>query len=247
MLRVIEAAAELTCGTPKDIAWYVRGHEPTLTDIQSIRNTILHIEAYFSPHTFFVSKEFYSRTRLYGLADYGAKYAREIMGIDTARAFEIRDVEHEHLVTLFHIHLRQFAAKKKFLFAWRQDLVDHKKPINPDAIATLGSDAGKFIFCIEPERQTFNSNYLKKAKKYFEVFGKPEAKQLFSAEKFRAIFVVLTDRKRKYVLEQFAKEYPYKMFWITTVDLFQKDMGAKIFLTPKDHQTETYALLDVLK
>jgi hypothetical protein len=183
-------------GTPKDIAWYVRGHEPTLTDIQNIRNTILHIEEYFSPHTFFLSKEFYSRTRLYSLADYGAKYAREIIGIDTVRAFEIRDLEHEHLLTLFHIHLREFAAKSKFALTWKQDVVDYKKPINPDAIATLTTAAGTLTFCIEPERQSFSPNLLKKAKKYFEVFGMPEAEELFGAKKFRVIFVTLTDRKR---------------------------------------------------
>ena len=231
------------CATPKDLARYLRGRVPTVTDIRSIRATIDHLEHHSPTHHFFESKQFFSTTHIYGLSEYGARYAREIMGIDTARAFEIRDLEHEHLLTLFHIHLREFAARHKLGFTWKQELVDYKKPINPDAIATLTSPAGTLTYLIEPERQSFSPNLLKKAKKYFEVFGKPEAKKLFGAEKFRVIFVLMTERKRQSVLEKFAAEYPYKMFWLTTTDLFQKDMGGEIFSTPKDSSQRSYSFL----
>ena len=167
------------------------------------------------------------------------------MGIDNAREFEIKDSEHEHLITRFHIALRELAFANGWQLEWKQDAVVADRLINPDAIAVLTTDKGKFTFCIEPERQSFTENHLKKAKKYYSVFGKPECKTLFGAEKVRVIFIVLSERKRQTMLEKFAVEYPYRMFWFTTVDAFTEDIGGEIFKTPKDYAERSYSFLDL--
>lgn len=179
------------------------------------------------------------------MSAHGAHFVKDIMGIDNAREFEIKDSEHEHLITRFHIALRELAFANGWQLEWKQDAVVADRLINPDAIAVLTTDKGKFTFCIEPERQSFTENHLKKAKKYYSVFGKPECKTLFGAEKVRVIFIVLSERKRQTMLEKFAVEYPYRMFWFTTVDAFTEDIGGEIFKTPKDYAERSYSFLDL--
>jgi len=242
---VIDALGDLYCATPRDLARYIRHQEPTDNDLRSTRATIKNIYEHDDRATFLTQKHFFfnSATSLFGLSSHGAYFAKDIMGIDNAREFEIKDAEHEHLITRFHIALRELAAKNNWQLEWKQQAVVADRLINPDAIATLTTEKGAFTFCIEPERQSFTENHLKKAKKYHSVFGKPECKALFGADKVRVIFIVLSERKRQTMLEKFAEEYPYRMFWFTTVDAFTEDIGGEIFKTPKDFKEASYSFI----
>jgi hypothetical protein len=243
-LDTLEALADLYCARTKDIARYVRNRIPTVNDLRATLAT-LEILQHFDRKNLIIKKKIFGIGNVYGLSQSGVNFASDKMGIITAREFEIRDIEHELLITSFHIHLREFARRNNYEFTWEQEAIDHKKLINPDAIATLTTPKGTFYFCIEPERQKFNENFLKKAKKYFTVFRKPEAEELFGSKEFRVIFIVDTERKRQTVLQKFAEEYPYKMFWVTTVPLFQHDIAGQIFKTPKDYRTNSYSFLDI--
>jgi hypothetical protein len=244
---VIESLADLYCATPKELTRFIKGHEPSLIEVRGTRAILQRIMDYDAHRQFLTQKEFFhnSSTSLFGLSEYGAKYAREILGCKNARPFEVRDTEHEFLITLFHIRLQEFCRAQGFTLVWEQNAINHKHLINPDAIARITTPKGTFTFCIEPERQSFTENHLKKGMKYHSVFGKPECKELFGAEKVRIIFIVLSERKRTFILQEFAKEYPYRMFWFTTVDSFMNDIGADIFKTPKDWEKVAYSFLSI--
>jgi hypothetical protein len=244
-LKTIEALADLYCATPKDIAEYLKVRKPSTHDIRGIRATLDRIQHHDSHAKYLSKKPYFMRTSLYGLNDSGVHYAREILGFADARAFEIKDPDHEHLITRFHVKAMQLAHKRGWEITWKQEAVDHRRLINPDAVMTLGTLKGAFVFPVEPERQSFTENHLKKGKKYFDVYGKEAAFKQFGAEKIRPIFITLSHRKRDTMLEKFAEEYPYRMFWFTTVDDFERDISGKIFLTPKDYKTTRYSFLDL--
>ena len=241
--RILEMLGDAYCATPYDIARYIRRRIPTKNDIRSINATLKEIRE-FDSHRKWIHRDEYLNTHIYGLTDYGARYCTEILGVP-AREFEARDYAHEHIITRFHIQLREFATQHGYGLRWRQEAINLKHDINPDAIATLTTPKGSFTFCIEPERQSFTENHLKKAKKYHAVFGTPECTKLFGAEKVRVIFIVLSERKRQTMLEKFAEEYPYRMFWFTTIEAFQNDIGGEIFMTPKDGLAKSYSFLSL--
>jgi hypothetical protein len=239
-LNLLSAVPELYCSTPYDLARFVRGHIPTEHDVRSTRATLARIDEYSYPQKWLV-KKYLDGVTYFGLSHSGVRYAQEELGIMSARVFEIKDIPHEHLITQCHIPLREFALANGYKLTWEQNVTDFKKLINPDAIAELSKDGQAYRFCIEPERQSFNENFMKKAKKYHSIFGKPEAEKIISSEKFRVIFVVQTERKRQTLLNHLAEEYPYRMFWVTTEDLIKTDIAGSIFLTPKDYQLSTYS------
>jgi len=244
---LLEVVADLYCATPRDLARYIRGRVPTVNDTRTVNACIKSLGEHYEKHNFFNRYCFFSGTYLYGLSEFGARFARQQRGILTAREFDVKDIEHEHIITSLHIQLIELCKKHGWTLKWIQDTATYKRHINPDAIATLTTPKGSFVFCLEPERQAFNDGFLKKGKKYFDTYGTPEAKKLFGAEKFRVIFVALTEKRMNTILERFEDEFHYRMFWITTVDKFEKHVGGDIFKTPKDHKSGAYSFLDILK
>ena len=163
-LTILETLADLYCATPKDIAEYLKLRTPTLSEVRDIRAKLDRVRDHH-PHATYVTKQpYFMRTSLFGLSDAGARRAREIMGIESARSFEIRDLDHEHIITRFHIKARALAIREGWGFAWEQNAIDHKRFINEDAQLTLTIKGKPFVFPVEPERQSFNENHLKKAK-----------------------------------------------------------------------------------
>lgn len=246
--RLIEALGELHCGTPKEIARYILLKEPTQVQIRGVRAMIDRIEDYASSvnATILTSSRFYwgSRTSLIGLTRYGATIARERVGIPTARAFETKDHEHEFILSALHVRLREFAYQKGWGFEWIRNPIDHKKKINPDAVAVFKTPEGKFTFPIEVERQSFTNEHLHKGEKYRDVYGKPECKELFGSEKIRVIFVTMTERRMMTMLQKFSDKYPHKMFWFATMDDVLENIQGSIFHTPKDYKEHTYSFLE---
>jgi hypothetical protein len=241
-IKAVEAVADLYCATPSDIARWLRGTEPQDTYVRSVRYSLQSLMA--NPRTPYLRKYRFGTTSLYGLSQAGAAFTRH-RGVAEARHFGIRDFEHEHILTLIHIALREFCVAHGFRLQWQQPLLDFSKQINPDAIVTVTTAKGAYTFCIEVERQSFSENHLKKAKKYHDVFGTPEALTLIGAEKFYAVFATETYRKATTVLEKLGAQYPYRMFWVTTSELLATKLDAAIFRTPKDYKTTSYSLLDL--
>ena len=241
-ITTVEAVADLYCATPYDIARWLCGAEPKETYVRSVRYGLQSLMD--NPRTPYLRKYRFGATSLYGLSQAGAAFARH-RGVAEARLFGIRDFEHEHILTLIHLSLREFCVAHGFRLQWEQPLLDFSKQINPDAIVTVTTAKGAYTFCIEVERQSFSENHLKKAQKYHDVFGTPEALNLIGAEKFYAVFATETYRKANTVLEKLGAKYPYRMFWVTTSELLATKLDAAIFRTPKDHKTASYSLLDI--
>lgn len=129
--------------------------------------------------------------------------------------------------------MQEFCDARGCKLNWKRPVVDNQNPVNPDAVATITTPEGNYVFIIEIERQSFSENHLKKAKRYFSLFGRPEARELFGAEKFRVIFLVETDLRADTILKKLKAEYSYRMFWISTFSRFQ-DLNNADFRTPKD-------------
>jgi hypothetical protein len=229
--KVLEALGFLYCATPKDIARFIRRRIPTVHDVRSVRATLKYLLENKSP---LVLRKLYVTSYLYGLTESGARFDRG-RGVEGARKFAVRDFDHEHLLTLAQLSLQEFCDAHACTLNWKRPVVDNHSPVNPDAIATVTAPEGSYVFVIEIERQSFNENHLKKAKRYVSVFGRPEAKELFGAEKFRVIFLVETDLRADTIVRKLRAEYPYRMFWVSTFTRFQ-DLRNPEFRTPKDEE-----------
>ena len=241
-LNVIEALGDLYSATTWQIARYVRGHEPSESEIRSTNNS-LQLLLDDAKNKYIIRKRFPPKY-IYGLTDSGAELARS-RGVEGARQFIGRDLEHEHILTNVIIAYREFCKAHGFTLKVERLPIDHSKIINPDALFTIETAAGKYVIPIEVERQTFNESYLKKALKYRSVFNTDEASKLFRVPKFRVHFFVETRRKREFILEKFSADYAYRMFWFTTFDDIL-NLNEPIFRTPKDYQTVSYSLVDML-
>ncbi len=105
----------------------------SLVEVRGTRAILQRARMEFDPHKqFLTQKEFFhnSSTSLFGLSEYGAKYAKEILGCQNALAFEVKDTEHEFLITLFHIRLREFCRAHNLRLDWEQNPINHKHLIN---------------------------------------------------------------------------------------------------------------------
>jgi hypothetical protein len=266
--QIPKALAVLYCATAYDIARYIYKRLPTDSDLHVVRRAIsMHLpqvpeDPGAKPskkkqrppvkHPKIKQHDFHGKERIFGLTKYGAAFMRD-KGYEDARDFEIRDLDHEHDLTLIQLAFIEFTRDLHLKLDWKRPIVNYKKRINPDAVATIQGETWELRFIIEVERQTFNENYMKKAKKFMSVFDTDEAEELFGDRKFRVLFATESDQKARTVLKHYHEEYNHKMFWLTTIPLLATIPSAAIFQTPKDYtainpltgQPYVYSFLDI--
>lgn len=242
-LELVECLGQLNSCTSKQAAEFIRDRAPTKDDKRSVNASFKYLLD-DAKHQYITRKRMVQGF-LYGLTESGAALARE-RGVETARRFDLRDFEHENLVTEIILAYKEFARAHGFTFRFRRDPIDHKRKINPDVLIYLGTERGEYCIAVEVERQHYGESYVKKAEKYKNAFDTDEAKRQFGVRKFRVQFFVETFRRRDFALRQFALDYPNRMFWLATFEDVN-NIGGKVFLTPKDFDTARWALLDVIQ
>src|SRR6185437_1747087 len=113
---------------------------------------------------------------------------------------------------------------------------------------------------------------LPKLRDFYELYNTDEAEQLWGFRKFRVIVIQRTDRRRETLLEHLSTTKLHRsdrgihdreitpekrectctphtlenrMFWLTTQELFKRDIGGEIFKTPKDYEKVAYSFLSL--
>jgi len=147
--------------------------------------------------------ESYARGALpmaYGLTDSGVTLAfREGWATDATKSFKghaLRTIEHELMITEFHVHLAKLCDERGWTLHWRQRRLDKNK-VRPDALFAIG---GQYFF-LEMERarlgdyQDGKPSIVRKLDSYREYFDSTDCEDDFGFRKFRVVTVMRTPER----------------------------------------------------
>ncbi len=252
--RVLELMAGFFCLRSKDAAFLLRNRAITETDERSVRRTlaILHRDGLLA--RFDLSAGLGTAAYVYGLSDRGVNHAFEngysTPATKTLDEHSLRTLDHELEITAFHIALHQLSLSSGIVYSWRQ--TDLKHTIHPDAFFTITDrqDANKeHCFFLEIERSKLG-NYrdgepqiLRKLGAFYDYFNSTGCEKEWGLRHFRVVVVQRTDARRQGLLKVLRAKYNHRMFWLTTEDEFRRDIGAPIFMTPKDDAPVSFSSL----
>jgi len=254
-LDVLGLAADYFCLRVSDFALLLRNREPNESDLCSVRHSLqriiaagyLHREPYFDLKT-------QGRSYVYGLSQ---KAIREFHLGTSAKVFDghsARTLDHELEITSFHIALVRFCHENNFALYWQQK--DLKRGIHPDAFFAL-TDPSKpegrntHYFFLEVERSKLGQyrggepSIMRKLERYARYFGSDQCVRDWNFRTFRVVVVQQTDERAANLLRALSAKLPYRTFWLTSEARYRRDLGAPIFLTPKDHAQQSYSLLSL--
>ena len=256
--EAIELLAEYFCLRTNDVARLIRSREPNENDKRSVRHTLglLYKAGLVNrlPYLDF-DRESGGVTYVYGLSDKGVKFVETIY--PDAKTFDEhsqRTLDHELEISFFHIALKKFAAKNKLKLYWQQS--DLKCTVSPDAMFALTDPSkpeGKntLYYFLEMERAKIGHyrdgepSIMRKLGKYYTYYGSDACeKEWTDFRQFRVIVVQRTDERRDNLLKQLNKELNHRMFWLTSEELYKKDIGGEIFATPKDFDKSAYSFVN---
>lgn len=257
--KVLEIAAEFFCLRTRDAAELLRGRAATESDERSVRRTLskLHRDGFLSrlPH-FAPDHERGGVGHVYGLSDKGVEHAFR-NGYSTASTktldeHSLRTLDHEVLITAFHVALHRFAAERGLRYTWRQ--ADLKRTVHPDALFTISDPKDpdrEFCYFLEVERSKLG-NYkngepqiLRKLGAYYGYFNSTGCEKEWGFRQYRVVIVQRTEARRAGLLTALEGRFPHRMFWLATEDACHKNIGGEIFKTPKDHVGRSYSFLSV--
>ena len=171
--------------------------------------------------------------KAYGLTDSGVALAfNEGFATDSTKTFRghaLRTIEHEIMISKFHLELAKVAEQKGWDLRWRQRGLD-KRSVRPDALFRI-NDA---IFFLEMERAKLGDykdgrpNIIRKLDAYWRYYDSTDCEKDFGFRKFRAITVMRTPARAATLLSSLRAEGLDKAtFWVSSeADLFS-------FSTPK--------------
>jgi hypothetical protein len=156
---------------------------------------------------------------------------------------------HEYEISLFHLHLKALCEQRGWKVYWQQR--DLKCGVNPDALIGITDEKrNTWWYFLEIEKtkpgnfRNGESKIMRKLGKYHSYFNTDQCeKDWGNFRKFRVIVIQRTDERRTNLLRALEAKYQHRMFWLTTELLYRGDISGKIFLTPKDHSTESYSFL----
>ena len=260
--EVLRTLSEFFCLRARDLAQILHQCEPTESDIRATRRTLqllqdqglVHAEEHFVPHSAQRRGRWMGTTiYIYGLTDKGA---REYRG-KTFDEHSSRTLDHELEISLFHIAIKRFCERQGLNLYWQQS--DLKRGIHPDVLFKLIRDGQQLCFFLEIEKQhskldpmsvRHKKGILAKLARYAEYFDTDECRKDWNFSKFRVVIVQKDNARkpaarRQNLLTALSKKLPYRMFWITTDTLYKNDIGADIFLTPKDFEHSTVSFLQL--
>jgi hypothetical protein len=255
--RLLELCAEFFCLRTNDAAALLRNHPATPSDARSVRRTlaILHRDGFlYRAPLLDLAHERGGATYVHGLTAKGVHHALQngyaTRATKTLDEHSWRTLDHELEITRFHIALHQLCSRQGLRYAWRQ--TDLKHTVHPDAAFNVADPAnpGKaFCYFLEIERAKLG-NYkngepqiLRKLKRYYEYFGSTDCEEDWGFRQYRVIIVQQTDARREGLRDALRKNYPHRMFFLTTEPEYRADIGAAIFRTPKDDAPATFSFL----
>lgn len=197
------------------------------------------------------------RTHVYGLSDKGVEWALENgcagHGCKTFDEHSERTLDHELGISWFHIALKAFCERNNLHLYWQQR--DLKCSINPDALFAITDPAkpdgqDTLYYFLEMERAKIGnfrngeSSIVRKLGNYYKYYNSDVCETEWETfRQFRVVIVQRTEARRQYLLRELEAIHRHRMFWLSTEQLYKQDIGAAIFLTPRDHETETYSFL----
>lgn len=207
---------------------------------------------------------------VYGLTYKGVDKVAEL-GISTTatKVFKPNSdslLHHEYEISLFHLALSSLSAKNAWELRWYQ--AGLKRGVNPDACFALTiPNKGTFWFFLEVEK-TKPGAWRNGESKIMRNMGRYQAyydtdicqKDWINFRKFRVIVLLKNEERRSgkpgarhntgllaRLSEKFSKPglKPPKYLWLTTEELYKRDLGRPIFKTPKDYESYSYGFLDI--
>jgi hypothetical protein len=195
---------------------------------------------------------------VYGLSDKGVEHVVEELPFLalTAKTFDEhsqRTLDHELEISFFHSALKKFCHANGFELHWQQkDL--KKKTVAPDAYFAitdpkLPGGENTLHYFLEIERSKIGNikngepSIIRKLGKYYDYFNSDECeKEWQHFRQFRVIVVQRNEHRRQHLLRALGASFAHRMFWLTSEALYKQDLGARIFLTPRDYETQFYSL-----
>lgn len=247
--RTIELLAEYFCLRVYDTGKLLRSREPNESDVRTARRTLrllwieglLHRIPYLNLTTEGVSY-------VYGLTD----RAVEEYGGKTFDDHAARTLDHELEISYFHISVKQLCEKQGWRLYWQQ--ADLKtKSIHPDAYFAMtdrkkpeGKNTHHFFLEVERSKvsryEDGEPSILRKLARYYDLFDTQACENDWGFRQFRVVVIQRTEQRRRNLCNAFQEKYRHRMFWLTTESKYREDIGANIFLTPKDGRAKSYAI-----
>jgi Replication-relaxation len=255
---VLEILAEYFCLRTNEVAAIERNHTPTENDKRAVRRTLglLYQQgfAYRLPYLD-LDQEGGARTYAYGLSAKGHDWALangcSSHSSKTLDEHSQRTLDHELEISSFHRAMKTFCRSHSLYLYWRQK--DLKKTVAPDALFAVtdprqpeGRDT--LYYFLEVERSKIGNfkngepSILRKLGRYYEYYNSDACEREWQDfRQFRVIVVQPSDERRQNLLKELEERFPHRMFWLTTNRLYEQDVGAAIFLTPRDRDAQAHS------
>jgi hypothetical protein len=181
--------------------------------------------------------------KAYGLTDSGVKQAfREGFATDSTKSFRghaLRTIEHELMISKFHLELVKLAAVNVWDLHWRQSRLD-KRAVRPDALFRLNGHN----FFLEIERARLGDyrdrtpRIIGKLQAYREYHASTDCENDFGFRTFRIITVMRTPRRVENLTQALTQAGQGSgFFWNASEDAFFD------FTTPKPNYAPSFASL----
>jgi hypothetical protein len=193
---------------------------------------------------------------VYFLDEKGALEAARIGFLPEPRFIKSKSsllVNHDLEITMFHRALDSALYDADKVLEWKQWRGDLKDEVEtPDGIRALIPDAFfvidhqdafflEVVKSYESEYENGVSNIEQKIELYHAY--KHQFQKKYQMGDFRVLWVLPTKARVLGLLSKLEDRFPYRRFYATDEESYRRDILGKIWWTPKDFRTMTYALL----
>lgn len=251
--------AEYFCLRTNDVARLVRGLSPNENDCRSTHHTLglLFKENLLNRLPYLdLDQVNGGLSYVYGLSDKGCRLnATELFLWDNGKTFDEhsqRTLDHELEISFFHIALKEFCKRNGFKLYWQQ--ADLKCGIHPDAYfaitdPTKPENKNTFHYFLEMERSKLakyvngEPQIMQMLGKYYDYYDTDKCEKEWNFRRYRVIVVQRSEERRENLLRAMHEKYPHRMFWMTTEELYKRNIEGVIFRTPKDFGGMNYSFL----
>jgi hypothetical protein len=157
-------------------------------------------------------------------------------------------VSHDLEITKFHLVLEKKLHEQGFILNWKQwrgELKDQAdgSAIIPDAYFTFNDDAFflEVVKANESEYHNGESNIERKFALYNSY--RERFREKYGMDDFRVLWVLPTKERVLRLLAKIEDRLPYRRFYLTDEESYQKNILGKIWWTPRDFREATYSIL----
>ena len=189
---------------------------------------------------------------VYFLDPKGGELAYELGYLPAPRGTESKSrlmIGHDLEITKFHIALHNALQGQPYEWKqWRGELKDtividgEPQALIPDAYFFFQNKCFflEIVKSKETEYVNGESNIERKFKTYLAY--QDGFAQKYCREDFRVIWVFPTRERVVRILSKLENAHPYRKFWLTDEESYERNIKGKIFWTPKDFRDATYGL-----